>query len=160
MVGERRCGGGVGEVSAVCGGWCAAAALTVDLRRVASSLHPDPDVHQGEALHAQHQHGLQQLQAQQLWLEVLDGLSIDLHQPSAPLAVRNGHAGLLTTKHLHTVHHPKLGEGGRTEGERWTPGRRGGSQRQLSADASASYSNGREQRTQRSDGVRGTECRV
>ena len=79
--------------------------LTVYLRCVTSSLYSDSDVYECESLYPQHQHGLQQLQPQQLRLEVFDGLSIDLNQPSTPLAVRDGHTRLLTTKHLHAVHH-------------------------------------------------------
>ena len=73
---------------------------TVNLRRVATALDADAQVHDGEALAAEQQNRLEDLVAQQLRLDQLDGAAVDLDQTAALLAIRDGDRRLLATKGL------------------------------------------------------------
>merc|ERR1719199_262535 len=76
----------------------------VDLRGVATALHAKTDVNVGKALAAQQQNRLEDLVAEHLGLDKLNGAAIDLDQATALLAVRDGHGRLLATESLHALH--------------------------------------------------------
>ena len=72
----------------------------INLRRVATTLDADAQVHDGEALAAEQQDRLEDLVAQQLRLDQLDRAAVNLDQATALLAVRDRNSGLLATKGL------------------------------------------------------------
>ena len=78
-------------------------ARTVDLRGVATALDANAQVHDGEALAAEQQDGLENLVAQQIGLHQLNRASVDLHQAAALLAVRDSDSALLATEGLHRL---------------------------------------------------------
>ena len=63
--------------------------LTVDLGNVTTSFYSDADINVGKALLAEEQYGLEGLLTEQTWFNQFDGLSIDLDQAFAFLAVGN-----------------------------------------------------------------------
>ena len=82
--------------------------LTVDLSSVTTALDADADVHVGKAVLTQQQNRLEDLVAQDLRFNQLDGAAIDLDQTAALLAVRDGHGRLLAAKGLDRL---RRGEG-------------------------------------------------
>ena len=67
----------------------------IHLSSVTTTLHADADIDILEASVAQKEHGLEDLEAEGLRLQELDGLTIDLDQSTTLLAVRNSDSGFL-----------------------------------------------------------------
>lgn len=60
-----------------------------------TTVHTDTNVHTGELLLAQQQHGLLQFVLENLRLDVLDGATVHPQQAIAARAVSNGGGGFL-----------------------------------------------------------------
>lgn len=73
----------------------------VDLRGVTSTLDADAHVNTGEAVAAEEEDRLKRLVPENFWLDELDRNPINFYQPTATLAVGDGHRRLLTTETLH-----------------------------------------------------------
>lgn len=67
----------------------------IDLRSVTTTLHTDANVNVGEALLAQDQDGLKDLQTKDLWLDQLQGDTINTNQTLASLAMSDSSGGFL-----------------------------------------------------------------
>ena len=91
-------GGGISELTLLVEGHQSLGdSLTdsVDLGDVTTTAHTDTDVHTGELLLAQQQHGLLQLVLEHLGLDVLNWATVHPQESITARAVRDGCGGLL-----------------------------------------------------------------
>lgn len=66
----------------------------VDLGGNSSTLDPNTDIEVRELVLSENQHRLKDLEAERLWLDVLNGLSVDLDQTTALLGECTSGGGL------------------------------------------------------------------
>jgi hypothetical protein len=73
----------------------------VNLRNMASALHPAADVHIGELVKTNNEERLVDLESENLRLDKLERASIDLDETTTGLAVSNGGRSFLLSKRLY-----------------------------------------------------------